>query len=129
VEYFPIRREALPEFSPVVGNIVLDVLRQYILPSDEIALRYPNDICVNNKKIVGILIESPIPDFAIIGIGINVNNSAQNLPADFNREITTIFDLTGNKTDLRKILSEFVTAFFNKISAIHSSFQPQREEY
>ncbi|MDR1053285.1 MAG: biotin--[acetyl-CoA-carboxylase] ligase [Planctomycetaceae bacterium] len=114
-EYFPIRREVLPEFSPVVGNIVLGVLRQYILPSDVITLRYPNDIYVNNKKIAGILIESPIPDFAIIGIGINVNNSAQNIPVDLDREITTIFDLTGNKTDLRKILSEFVSAFFDKI--------------
>ncbi|MDR1478286.1 MAG: biotin--[acetyl-CoA-carboxylase] ligase [Planctomycetaceae bacterium] len=114
-EYFPIRREVLPEFSPIVGNIVSDVLTKYILPSDVIEVHHPNDVCVNRKKIAGILIESPKPNFVIIGIGININNSAKDVPNDFDREITTVFDLTGNKTDLRKILSEFVKAFFETI--------------
>lgn len=112
--YFPIRREFLPDFSPVVGDVVIEVLQKYILDSDKIELHYPNDVYVNNKKIAGILIESPIPDFAIIGIGINVNNSAQNAPIELNQTITTLSDLTGTKTNLRKILLELVTTFFSR---------------
>jgi BirA family biotin operon repressor/biotin-[acetyl-CoA-carboxylase] ligase len=120
-DYFPIQREFLPDFSPVVGGVVAEVLGQYILPSDVIEIRHPNDVYVNNKKIAGILIESPIPDFAVIGIGININNSAKNAPVDFNREITTVFDLTGKKNELRKILLEFVAAFFDKINHLSQS--------
>jgi BirA family biotin operon repressor/biotin-[acetyl-CoA-carboxylase] ligase len=115
-DYFPIRRELLPEFSPVVGEVVADVLRRYILPADVIEVCCPNDVYVNNKKIAGILIESPIPDFAIIGIGININNSAKNIPIDLECEITTVLDLTGKKTDLYKILLELTAAFFDKIN-------------
>jgi BirA family biotin operon repressor/biotin-[acetyl-CoA-carboxylase] ligase len=114
-DYFPINREVLPKFSPVVGEIVADVLKEYILPQDIIEIRHPNDIYINNKKIGGVLIESPTPNFAIIGIGININNSAQNAPTTIEYEITTIFDLTGKKTDLSKILLEFVAAFFERI--------------
>ncbi|MDR0392407.1 MAG: biotin--[acetyl-CoA-carboxylase] ligase [Planctomycetaceae bacterium] len=114
-DYFPINREVLPQFSPIVGEIVADVLKEYIPPQNIIEIRQPNDIYINNKKIGGILIESPTPNFAIIGIGININNSAQNAPITINHKITTIFDLTGKKTDLRKILLELVAAFFDRI--------------
>jgi biotin-[acetyl-CoA-carboxylase] ligase BirA-like protein len=115
-DYFPIRREVLPEFSPIVGKIVADVIKKYIMPSDVIEIHYPNDVYVNNKKISGILIESPVPDFAIIGIGINVNNSAKDVQNNFDREITTILDLTGNRINLCKILVEFVAVFFEQIN-------------
>jgi BirA family biotin operon repressor/biotin-[acetyl-CoA-carboxylase] ligase len=46
-------------------------------------IKWPNDVLINDKKICGILIESEVRgrqvDFAIIGIGINVNLN----PADF----------------------------------------------
>jgi BirA family biotin operon repressor/biotin-[acetyl-CoA-carboxylase] ligase len=46
-------------------------------------LKWPNDVLVNGKKVCGILVESEVKgrqaDYAIIGIGINVNLK----PADF----------------------------------------------
>jgi BirA family biotin operon repressor/biotin-[acetyl-CoA-carboxylase] ligase len=46
-------------------------------------IKWPNDVLVNGKKVCGILIESEVKggraDYAIIGIGINVNLK----PADF----------------------------------------------
>ncbi|MDR2170024.1 MAG: biotin--[acetyl-CoA-carboxylase] ligase [Planctomycetaceae bacterium] len=113
-DYFPVCREVLPEFSPVVGGVILDILRRYILPKDVIELKAPNDVYVNKKKIAGILIESPAPNFAIIGIGINVNNSAKNAPEELKQNITSIYDLTGKITDLRTILLELVKAIFDK---------------
>ncbi|MDR2345403.1 MAG: biotin--[acetyl-CoA-carboxylase] ligase [Planctomycetaceae bacterium] len=117
-KYFPIRRELLPDFSPLVGGIIISILKNYLLSSNLVELRYPNDVYVNNKKIAGILIESPVPNFAIIGIGINVNNSIQNAPAEISQRLTTILDLTGKKTDLRKILQQFIAEFFNYCKAI-----------
>ena len=49
----------------------------------ETQIKWPNDVLVNDKKVCGILIESDVRgsavDYAVIGIGINVNL----LPADF----------------------------------------------
>lgn len=36
-------------------------------------IKWPNDIYVNDKKICGILLEGKIPEYIIIGCGININ--------------------------------------------------------
>ena len=47
-------------------------------------VKWPNDILVNDRKVCGILIESSVRrnvvDYAIIGIGINVNLKLSNFP-------------------------------------------------
>ena len=67
--------------SKIAALAVYDVLAD-ILPQSQygIKIKWPNDILVDKKKIAGILIEntyqnSSIP-FSIIGIGINVNQTA-----------------------------------------------------
>lgn len=48
------------------------------------SIKWPNDVLVNNRKVCGILIESElrgnIADYAIIGIGINVNLRLADFP-------------------------------------------------
>lgn len=47
-------------------------------------VKWPNDVLVNGKKVCGILIESSVQgnivDYAIIGIGVNVNLRLSNFP-------------------------------------------------
>ncbi len=63
----------------------------------EVWIKWPNDIYVNNKKIGGILIENILQGstwkYAIIGIGINVNQTAFSTDAK-------------NPTSIREILHE-----------------------
>ena len=41
-----------------------------------ISIKWPNDIYVYGKKAVGILLEGRLPDFLVIGMGINVNETS-----------------------------------------------------
>lgn len=63
----------------------------------EVQVKWPNDIYVNNKKIGGILIENILQGstwkYAIIGIGVNVNQTAFSARAN-------------NATSIREILHE-----------------------
>lgn len=38
-----------------------------------VSIKWPNDIYIKDKKVCGILLESQLPNYLIIGIGINVN--------------------------------------------------------
>jgi BirA family biotin operon repressor/biotin-[acetyl-CoA-carboxylase] ligase len=50
----------------------------------ETQIKWPNDVLINDKKVCGILIESDVKgkavDYAIIGIGINVNLKTADFP-------------------------------------------------
>ncbi len=67
-------------------------------------IKWPNDVLVNNRKLCGILIESSvrgsIVDYAIIGIGVNVNlrlsdfpeipSAATSLSAELGRDVSRL---------------------------------------
>lgn len=62
--------------SEAVSLAIVNTLRQYII-TDKVAIKWPNDIYVNDFKICGILIENTLSGYnitqSIIGIGLNVN--------------------------------------------------------
>ncbi|MHB8605273.1 MAG: biotin--[acetyl-CoA-carboxylase] ligase [Thermoplasmatota archaeon] len=45
-------------------------------------LRWPNDVDFEARKLAGILAESRVPDFAVVGLGVNVDVSPRLLPRD-----------------------------------------------
>lgn len=63
-------------FNMAVSLSIVDVLDE-MLPDENVKIKWPNDIYVNDQKIGGILIENTIePPFmktTIVGVGINVN--------------------------------------------------------
>ncbi len=74
-------------------------------------IKWPNDIVVDGKKVVGILTEGG-PNYAIVGIGINVNNDI--FPKDISDVATSIYMATGKKVD-RAILLNTILKNFNKL--------------
>ena len=77
--FFPLKKKFPPfnEFSVVNPIIISDVIKHFCKGS-KIALKFPNDIFVNGKKVCGILqelITLKSEKFLIIGIGINVDKN------------------------------------------------------
>ncbi len=69
----------------------------------ETSIKWPNDIILNDRKLGGILIESPDRRWLVAGIGVNANNSSR----EIDRAISLI-DRTGNPVDRVRLLSEIV---------------------
>src|SRR3954468_1224094 len=67
------------------------------------AIKWPNDILVAGKKIAGILTESSIDrarlHFAVIGVGVNVNVTAELLPEEIRGRTTSLRILKNKPVD------------------------------
>ena len=107
-----LTRDQLPTFSVSVAQSMINVLRRH-LPQYKIELHLPNDIYVEDKKICGILLESPTPQYAVLGIGLNVNNRLSAIPPAFladlaHRPLTSMIELLGKETPIPPLVCELL---------------------
>jgi BirA family biotin operon repressor/biotin-[acetyl-CoA-carboxylase] ligase len=70
-------------------------------------IKWPNDVLVNNKKVCGILIESDVRgsavDYAVIGIGLNVNLKTTDFP-EISSTATSLSNELGRELSRREII-------------------------
>lgn len=110
VALFPknIQPEKQFALSQAISLAIYDMLSEY---TENIAIKWPNDILINNKKAVGILIENALQSdgfaYSICGVGLNVNNT--DFPADF--LATSLALETGREYDLDSILDSVLRNF------------------
>lgn len=107
-----LSRDQLPTLSVATAQAVIRILTRY-LPQHTLELHLPNDVLVDGKKICGILLESPTPHCAILGIGLNVNNRMRDIPPEFlddltSRSITSMVELLGRETDIVRLIDELL---------------------
>jgi BirA family biotin operon repressor/biotin-[acetyl-CoA-carboxylase] ligase len=76
-----------PELSLVAGKAVSQALRSET--GIDATLRYPNDVVVAGRKLVGVLPEASTGR-VVLGIGVNVNQSADELPLDTAKPPTSV---------------------------------------
>ena len=72
----------LPMLSCVIALSVYEAISQFVNDAKLLKIKWPNDILFDNEKISGILIENEISGFnkySVIGIGVNINSSPDNL--------------------------------------------------
>jgi BirA family biotin operon repressor/biotin-[acetyl-CoA-carboxylase] ligase len=56
----------------------------------ECRIKWPNDVWLDERKLAGILIEARPPDWAVIGIGVNVSIAPEQFPADLRWPATSL---------------------------------------
>ncbi|WP_297066083.1 biotin--[acetyl-CoA-carboxylase] ligase [Thermococcus sp.] len=96
--------EHVPKLVFVGALAVVDTLAKYGIPTE---LKWPNDVLVGGKKIAGILSECKLHHFALLGIGLNVNND---IPEELKETAVSMKDLLGRKVNLDEILQRVLRA-------------------
>jgi len=77
-------------------------------------LKWPNDVMIGTRKIAGILTESSVrgDDYcAIIGFGVNVNNSCVSMPSTLRNKVTSLYDLTKSRVNVEWLMQESLKEF------------------
>lgn len=112
--------ENIFSINQITALALHDFLKKYI---DDIKIKWPNDIMINNKKAAGILIENFLSSKnrkSVIGFGVNINQE------DFEVERATSLSLeTSKKYDLKELIVEVIDAFNKFLNLYHD----KGEEY
>lgn len=78
-------------------------------------LKWPNDVLLNGRKVAGVLVESSLIgnrlDYAVLGIGLNVNTSFEDAPEEVRRRAISLREALGHKVDRSAVLKRLLAAF------------------
>ena len=74
-----------------------------------VGVKWPNDVVAGGRKLGGVLLESlqgasKIVEQVIVGVGLNVNLNAVDLPAELSSTAVSLLMLTGRRTPSRPLL-------------------------
>jgi BirA family biotin operon repressor/biotin-[acetyl-CoA-carboxylase] ligase len=79
----PVTIPEAPRLGLVVGLATAETVAQWV---PRVALKWPNDVLIDGRKVAGILMEMDAEDdrvrYVIAGIGVNLNMTPDDVPAD-----------------------------------------------
>ena len=112
--FLPLNRYFL--LSKAVSLGVKETLDAY---TDEITVKWPNDIYYNERKIAGILIENELSgnryNLSVVGIGLNINQ--ESFLSDAPNPVS-LKHITGKNYNTEAILKELVKNVFNRYKCL-----------
>lgn len=78
----------------------------------ETSLKWPNDVLMDGKKVCGILNEAVVKkerlEYMVVGIGINVNSTLDQLPDEIRETAGTLKDQTGETVDISDLFRNLI---------------------
>lgn len=101
---------SFPETAEATASLC-EIIKQVIEQETSLTavLKAPNDICVNGKKMAGVLLETGFRadrlEWVVIGIGINVNALETDFPPQLQKKCTSLLIEQGTTSNRGKILA------------------------
>lgn len=96
----------LPELSLVAALATAEAVE--VATSLTAQVKWPNDVMVNRRKVAGILSELS-EGAVVVGIGVNVNQTRDDLPSDVPTPTASLRTLTGTTYDRGALLGSLLT--------------------
>jgi BirA family transcriptional regulator, biotin operon repressor / biotin---[acetyl-CoA-carboxylase] ligase len=118
--HLPVAVERRPMVSLAAGLAVRDALVNLITDCPFV-LKWPNDVLLGDRKVCGILVEQHSiaqRQAVIIGVGVNVNNSLRDAPAEIAQRAISLFDLEGQSYDLSTVLIAILQCLSHRIDQL-----------
>ena len=106
-------------FSILTAVEVASLIEKYDI--DNVSIKWPNDILIGDKKVCGILLEGQVPDYLVIGVGLNINQ--KEFPDDLRRPATSLSLETKQPFDIEELKERLFSNIVNNFSSI------KNEEY
>ncbi|MEN6440570.1 MAG: biotin--[acetyl-CoA-carboxylase] ligase [Syntrophobacter sp.] len=119
----PLPLRVAPQSTYVAALALAKVLRdKFGLPA---ALKWPNDVLIGERKVAGLLTEmqsdQDFSRFIVIGIGINVNYTREEMAGPFRYPATSISLETGEPVKRQYVLVDFLSRFEKDYDAFVTS--------
>jgi BirA family biotin operon repressor/biotin-[acetyl-CoA-carboxylase] ligase len=99
------------------------------LPDDALRLKWPNDVVApDGRKVAGLLVETAVSgdqlSEAIIGMGVNVNWPAAEMPAELGERAISLCDLAGAPLDRVDLLQRLLGALDAEVAMVEAGASP-----
>ena len=101
----PPAERRLPEISLVAALAVAEAVEATVVLAAQV--KWPNDVMLNRRKVAGILSELS-EGTVVVGIGINVNQTREELPRDSPTEAASLRTATGTTYDRAALLGSLL---------------------
>lgn len=99
----PVEEDLQPHQLPLVTGLAVRDACTELTGQRDIQLKWPNDVIHDGRKLAGLLCER-IAGVDLIGIGLNVNITSTDLPADLRFGIASLSLISGSPHDLTRTL-------------------------
>ena len=125
---------AAPTLIPTAAIAVADALAEELGSSEDVAIKWPNDVLIGGRKTSGILMEMHAEEarvgHIVLGIGINLNVDPAEFPADFRDLATSLATAAGRPIDR----VSFAARLYSRLERVldehaRGGFAPLRPRY
>lgn len=105
-----------PQLTLLTATVLADVIDHYAQVKPQI--KWPNDILIQGKKMAGILTEMQAEQdqvsYVIVGMGININQTNSDIPADISHRATSLRIETDKTWDMVPLIQRILHTFERK---------------
>lgn len=107
---------AVPTLVPLIAGAAAIEALQKFQPSSRAWMKWPNDVYIGERKVAGILTEIPDASRMVVGIGVNLFHSVEELPLDS----ATSLAIEGIDVDPRLFADEWRRIVLDRIRSTES---------
>ena len=82
-----------------------------------VSIKWPNDVLIDNKKVCGILLEGQVPEYLVVGVGLNVNQ--KEFRDDLRRPATSLSLILKENIDIEELKNRLFSNIVNNFANLN----------
>lgn len=112
----PLPADAQGWFPLIAGLAMTRAIRAQLAAPDQATLKWPNDVLISDKKVCGILAEMTASGDVVIGTGVNLLQTADQLPVPTATSLT-LAGVNADRSSLDVVLAAYLTELNASLTA------------